>query len=433
MRIAIIGAGLTGVCTALELALNGHEVHVIERRHAVAAEGSFAPAGLSAAALAADPVLLGLDAVQGPPLRHLGWRWAAWRRRRESAHAERRDAIRALAQSGELQLQTLLPGMAEELEHQRGLLVLLRDDKARSRVRTLLDPASPPLSRPDAPAEGPGALGGSWQHAVEDVNLLLAQEPGLTVAPGTTALHLPSALSLNLRQLTQHLRAQGRRVGVRFHLGIEVSAVRPGPELVWHEAGDSSGVADRMDTVLPSLPSHWDAVVLCNGAGAPALLRQLELPWPWVIGHQVSITAPLHTDEAHPQLGPRAAVVDLQRQVSISRLGHRVRVAGALQLSQRPPKLDNDRLRPLYDTLEDWFPGSVRTARAQQWQGALPCLADGLPLLGPTSRPGVWVHLGQGRHGAAAALGGAHWLARAMTPSGHAPLPTSPLAPTRFE
>ncbi len=48
MRVAVIGAGIIGVTTAYELAADGHEVTVFERRGAVAEETSFANAGVVA-------------------------------------------------------------------------------------------------------------------------------------------------------------------------------------------------------------------------------------------------------------------------------------------------------------------------------------------------------------------------------------------------
>ena len=48
MRIVVVGAGIVGVSTAYELAADGHEVMVIERRGSVAAEASFANAGVVA-------------------------------------------------------------------------------------------------------------------------------------------------------------------------------------------------------------------------------------------------------------------------------------------------------------------------------------------------------------------------------------------------
>ena len=48
MQVAVIGAGIVGVTTAWELVSDGHEVTVFERRGSVAAETSFANAGLVA-------------------------------------------------------------------------------------------------------------------------------------------------------------------------------------------------------------------------------------------------------------------------------------------------------------------------------------------------------------------------------------------------
>ena len=48
MKIAVIGAGIIGITTAWELASDGHEVTVFERRGAAAEESSFANAGVVA-------------------------------------------------------------------------------------------------------------------------------------------------------------------------------------------------------------------------------------------------------------------------------------------------------------------------------------------------------------------------------------------------
>ena len=46
MRVVVIGAGIAGVATAVQLARDGHEVVVLERREGVALETSHANAGM---------------------------------------------------------------------------------------------------------------------------------------------------------------------------------------------------------------------------------------------------------------------------------------------------------------------------------------------------------------------------------------------------
>ena len=53
MKVAVIGAGIVGTATAYELAADGHEVTVFERRSAAAEEASFANAGIVAPGYAA--------------------------------------------------------------------------------------------------------------------------------------------------------------------------------------------------------------------------------------------------------------------------------------------------------------------------------------------------------------------------------------------
>jgi len=61
LRIVIVGAGIVGVTTAYELALQGHEVTVYERRGSVASEASFANGGLLAPGLVAPLAAPGMS------------------------------------------------------------------------------------------------------------------------------------------------------------------------------------------------------------------------------------------------------------------------------------------------------------------------------------------------------------------------------------
>jgi D-amino-acid dehydrogenase len=146
-------------------------------------------------------------------------------------------------------------------------------------------------------------------------------------------------------------------------------------------------------------------VVLCTGAAAGELLAPAGIRLPLVPVWGLSVTAPVnHVDGQLPH-APRAAVIDERHQVTISRLGQRVRVAGGHRIGGSSEALPMRHLRALYRVLDEWFPGSAVIREAQHWAGARPMLPDGAPLLGASGLPGVWLNLGHGGHGWALACG----------------------------
>jgi D-amino-acid dehydrogenase len=147
--------------------------------------------------------------------------------------------------------------------------------------------------------------------------------------------------------------------------------------------------------------------------------------------HGYSITLPVRHFEAHPDVGPRAALMDERYKVAITRLGDRVRVAGSAELGGRADHLREAPLATLYRVLDDWFPSAARHARAQTWKGARPMLPDGPPAIGATRVPGVWLNTGHGSSGWALACGSARLVADLIgsrTPA----LDAAPFSPLRW-
>ena len=112
MRVAVIGAGVIGVTTAYELAVDGHEVTVFERRGSVAAECSFANAGMVAPGYTSPwaapgmplKVLRHLFATHAPVrigsglnAATLAWMWRWWRSCRAPVITSYRRRLDALA------------------------------------------------------------------------------------------------------------------------------------------------------------------------------------------------------------------------------------------------------------------------------------------------------------------------------------------------
>lgn len=414
MRIAVIGAGIVGVTTAYELACDGHEVIVYERHSSVAAETSFANAGVLA------PGYVTPWAAPGMPwkvmrqlfsthaavrfggwnaLAQAPWLWRWWRSCARAAHQANRSTLQRLAHySRERQLE-LTKTLQLEYEQRQGYLVLLR--KARD------------VARAHAGLRLLGELGVA--HTLVDAEQARKIEPALN--PDTAlaaAIHLPQDGVGNCRQFAHLLKAQAQQHGALFRFEHQVRRIVPGPrptlefDLPGHEG----------DTRIEAPPA-FDAIVVCAGHQAATLLTPLHVRVPLAPIYGYSITAPVRHLETHPDMAPRAGLMDETYKVAITRLGQRVRVAGSAEIGGHAKVHNQAVLRTLYRVLDDWFPGAAVTSQAQAWKGARPMLPDGPPVIGASGAAGLWLNLGHGSSGWALSCGSARLLADLV--SGRAP------------
>lgn len=426
MKVAVIGAGIIGVTTAYELATDGHEVTVFERRGSVAAETSFANAGLVApgyvtpwAAPGMPGKVLGHLLSRHAPVRvrpgldaaTVAWLWRWWRACRLRTYQANRLRMQRLAYYSRERLHHITLGLKLDYERSDGYLVLLRTTKDLA----MAQPGLASLTELKARFE---TLNASQCRAIE---------PGLNA---DTALHagiyLPDDEVGNCRQFAHMLRAEAQRLGTRFRFHTEVQGIIPGrtPQLVHMHTppGEATilsvhreGVPNDMQDTVPMAPhpltESFDAVVVCAALESSVLLRPhgLKLPLQAVYGY--SVTAPLRRHESHPDQGPRSALMDEHYKVAISRLGARVRVAGSAEIGGTATRHNPAALATLYKVLHDWFPGSARLSQAQTWKGARPMLPDGPPVLGHSGIEGVWLNLGHGSSGWALSCGSARLLA----------------------
>ena len=123
---------------------------------------------------------------------------------------------------------------------------------------------------------------------------------------------------------------------------------------------------------------------------------------------------------------------------SISRLGARLRVAGgheAVPVAAAPAAPaaapGKRQLQPLYDAVDSAFPGAANWQQAQVWQATRAALADGLPAVGASGVPGVWLNVGHAHHGWALSQASAGLLC-ALLAGEPAPPEAAALAPQRL-
>ena len=409
MRIAVIGAGIVGITTAWELAEDGHEVTVFERRSSIAEETSFANAGVIA------PGYVTPWAAPGMPAKVLGgmlsahaavrfgrdvWRCLPWIRRYLAAcsrpvHEANRRAMQALARYSRERLDNIATRHRLDYEQAQGYLVLLRHDRdlerAQGGIRLLQDL-------------------GTTVHVL-DASACRTVEPGLSVdTPLRAGLHLPHDGVGNCRLFAHQLRALAQPAGVSFRFGVEVMPLDPAEPMClrWQDsvrpAGAPHGLADLQD-------DRFDRVVLCAGVAAARLARTVGLRLPLVPVYGYSATMPLRDSVAAFSQGPQSGLMDERYKVAITRLGQQIRVAGSAELGGQAGHMAVSAQATLYKVLQDWFPGGGDVSRARLWKGGRPMLPDGPPVVGAAPVKGLWLNLGHGSSGWALSCGSARLLA----------------------
>ncbi|MGE0349794.1 FAD-dependent oxidoreductase [Hydrogenophaga sp.] len=410
MRLAVVGAGVVGTTTAFELTLDGHEVTVFERRSTVAEEASFATGAIVAAGWTApwSPTERSLrmswtSRSGGMRLHRLPrggeWRWL-WHWLQAGRHERQTESHRQMHQLVRYNQERLLSITEDHaLDHDRseGMLVLWRDPREAEQARPALQQMK--------------ELGiGFRELSAEQARAL---EPALNPeTPLHGAIELTGEAVANCREFVLSIRTRAQQLGCRFEFNTRVESIKPcGSTAVDLRLASTSAPASRRTPHVPAETERFDAVIVCAGAHSAPLLHSLGLRAPLQNVQSHSISAALR----EPLDAPLSAVFDTRHGVSIARLGQRIRVAGGCDFGHRPGRLSRSTLRRLYGALNDWFPGAVRLGgphgSVQEWQGAQATVPDGLPLLGTTRVPGVWLNLGHGRAGWSMACGSARAVA----------------------
>jgi D-amino-acid dehydrogenase len=421
MRVAVVGAGVIGMTTAYELAADGHDVTVYERRGSVAAETSFANAGVIAPGYVTPWAAPGMPKkvlqhllqrhapvrLRGLPRGTLPWLWRWWQACQLDTYQANRLRMQRLAMFSRDRLHELTRKLKLDYERSDGYLVLLRSPKDLAMVQ----PGLASLA----------AL--NTRFEILDADQCRVKEPGLSPETELHAgIYLPDDEVGNCREFSNLLRGVAQNLGVQFRFGTRVEKLIAGrsPQLVHDRVkaeGDermSTFVQDTQPMDVGPVTESFDAIVVCAALGSTQLLRPLGLSLPLLAVHGYSITAGLRRSDAGTDIGPRSALMDERYKVAISRMGKRVRVAGSAEIGGSHTRLHQDSIETLYKVLHDWFPGSAHLTQALTWKGARPMLPDGPPVLGRSGSEGVWLNLGHGSSGWALACGSARLLADAI-------------------
>jgi D-amino-acid dehydrogenase len=137
-----------------------------------------------------------------------------------------------------------------------------------------------------------------------------------------------------------------------------------------------------------------DAVVIATGAELGRLASGFGVRRPVQAGRGYSFSVPV-------ERMPRGPLYFPTQRVACTPLGERLRVAGMMEFRRPGDPLDPRRITAIVDAVRPFLHGADLYDRRNEWVGSRPCTPDGLPLLGPTASPRVFVAGGHGMWGIA--------------------------------
>ena len=412
MHVVIIGAGLQGICTAYYLAEAGVEVTVLERNDGPALEASFGNGGYLQAEC---PEIWNQPGILGALPK---WWWASLSgNRREAAKLLRTSELlrllpwgirflraakpetyfRHVALNRELALYTLdcMADLRRELgveyaHRSCGALFIYRDRDSLERLRPLLD-----------------RLGAEWEEL--DRDMLLQTEPCLRPIGEELcgAVRFPRDVSADSYLFSQSMCELAAQKGVTFAYGSPVSRI----------AADGSGVSVAAD----GKEVRGDALIIAAGAYSGRLAATLGIKLPIAPAKGYSVTIPLGDWPERP----RHVIGDMGVHAGLNVLGDSLRVAGTADFCGFDSSVDPERIDYMTGLVEAVLPefaDAMDRSAIRPFAGLRPLSVDGLPMIGATTVPNVYVNTGHGGLGWTMAAGSARALAdriRGLTPDLH--------------
>jgi D-amino-acid dehydrogenase len=379
--VIVLGAGMVGTCTAVHLALRGHDVTLVDRRQP-GQETSYGNAGIiqrEAVEPYAFPqdwatlaqVALKRGAAVNYHLAALPVQARAlagyWAHSRPERHAQVSAAYARLIEHAQTEHQALIElSGAADLVRRDGYLCLFREEKtmheAAARAERLVQ------------RYGPGGL----RHAVLDTAALAQAEPALQERlPG--ALHWQDPWSVS---------DPGELVGGRYAALL----ARYGGRFVQGDAATLQATATgwRVRTAAGDIDAEHAVVAL--GPWSDTLLKPLGYHYPLFVKRGYHC----HYRGAE---GPRLPTLDADGGLVLAPMqrGLRLTTGAEFALVDAPPtpvqlKRAEVLARQLYAFGEP--------VESEPWVGARPCTADMLPVIGPAPRHrGLWFNFGHAHQG----------------------------------
>ena len=148
------------------------------------------------------------------------------------------------------------------------------------------------------------------------------------------------------------------------------------------------GVDDRGSNVILRGTRGWaesyDAVVLATGAWLGTQARQFGVKKVVQAGRGYSFSVKVDHLPGGPVYLPAA-------RVATTPIGDRLRVAGMMEFRRPDEALDPRRIKAIVEATRPLMRGIDLDNREDEWVGSRPCTIDGLPLIGASKSPRVFI------------------------------------------
>lgn len=406
MRVVVLGAGLLGVTSAYYLQQLGHEVVVLDRQAAPAAETSFANGGqisVSHAEPWANPsapfkVLQWMAKEDAPLLFRLRadprqWLWGL-QFLRECTPARTRWNIEQIVRLG-----MYSRAMLQELRRETGISY---DHRTQGILHFYTSKKE--FDAALKPAELMRELG--CERRVITPEEAVSIEPALahirTRLAGATYTAEDESGDANLfaREVVRLCHDRS----VQFLMSHTVTALRTtgagtSARIDHVEVTDAEGRFQRI---------RGDAYVLALGPMSPLMVAPLGIRLPIYPAKGYSVTMPVKDESKANQV----SLTDDEFKLVYSRLGNRLRIAGTAELNGYDRDLNRVRCEAIVRRVEDVFPSAGDGTQAQFWTGLRPATPNNVPLIGRTKVSNLYLNTGHGTLGWTHACGSGKSIAR---------------------
>ncbi|MCP3473510.1 D-amino acid dehydrogenase [Bradyrhizobium sp. CCGUVB1N3] len=407
-RVAVIGAGITGITTAYTLLKRGCEVTVFDRHPYAAMETSFANGGQLSASNAEvwnswATVLKGIKWIFTPGAPLLvnpkpSWHKFSWMAQfvvsipkyEVNTVTTARLAIESRAHLRRMAQEENIDFDCED----RGILHFYHtkaEFAAAAQVTALL------------------AKGGLERRAVtpEEIRSI---EPALK-GSFYGGFYTESDFTGDIHKFTTGLACACERLGATMNFSAEVLSIALGKGkhlgVNWRSTEAGEGTNACVD--------EFDRVVVCGGVGSRRLAASLgdRVDVYPVKGYSITVHLPENSDQ---EAAPWTSLLDDHAKIVTSRLGStRFRVAGTAEFDGINKDIRAARIEPLIKWCRTHFPG-MSTRNAVPWAGLRPMMPDMLPRVMRGRDTRVFYNTGHGHLGWTLSAATANALAALIAP-----------------